>query len=109
MSRPAVRVVNKPLKDVLPHDHQVMDSERVSRYLDVIVLKAYNGTLVAFPSDHRNVFVWWELENGMAVGWNENMSLGWSFPVVSKNMLKEAKETYIPEQIAQNDAGGVEE
>jgi len=30
----------------------------------------------------KNVFVWWELENGYAVAWNENPSRGWTFPLV---------------------------
>ncbi len=35
-----------------------------------------------WPGPHKNVYVWWELEDGHAVGWNENPSRGWSFPVV---------------------------
>jgi hypothetical protein len=31
---------------------------------------------------HKNVMHWWILKNGMAVGWNENPSRGWSFPVM---------------------------
>lgn len=31
---------------------------------------------------HKNVYFWVELENGNAVGWNENPGRGWSFPVV---------------------------
>jgi hypothetical protein len=36
-----------------------------------------------FPGPQMNVHCWWELENGKAVGWNENPATGWSFPVVS--------------------------
>jgi len=35
-----------------------------------------------WPGPHKNVYNWWELEDGHAVGWNENPSRGWSFPVV---------------------------
>jgi len=44
-----------------------------------------------WPGKHVHVHVWWELENGYAVGWNENPSRGWSFPVVK--MPKEPKES----------------
>lgn len=35
-----------------------------------------------WPGKHKNVYFWVELENGYAVGWNENPSRGWSFPVI---------------------------
>ena len=34
-----------------------------------------------WPGEQKNVFLWVELENGYAVGWNENPDNGWSFPV----------------------------
>lgn len=40
------------------------------------------GSDVPWPGSHRNVSVWWLLEDGRAVGCNENPSRGWSFPVV---------------------------
>lgn len=36
-----------------------------------------------WPGPQKNVYVWAELANGKAVGWNENPSRGWSFPVVT--------------------------
>lgn len=33
------------------------------------------------PFSHKYVFNWCVLENGWAVGWNENPSRGWNFPV----------------------------
>ncbi|MEJ7804429.1 MAG: hypothetical protein WKG03_00695 [Telluria sp.] len=36
-----------------------------------------------WPGPHKNVYVWVELANGKAVGWNENPSRGWSYPVVN--------------------------
>lgn len=40
---------------------------------------------ISWPGKHKNVFLWVELENGYAVGWNENPLKGWSFPVHKKN------------------------
>jgi hypothetical protein len=48
--------------------------------LDVEVVVKHDG---AWPGKHRNVHVWWELEDGHAVAWNENPSRGWSFPVIT--------------------------
>lgn len=36
-----------------------------------------------WPGPQKNVFFWVELVNGKAVGWNENPSKGWSFPVIT--------------------------
>lgn len=36
-----------------------------------------------WPGKHKNVYFWVELENGLAVGWNENPENGWSFPVLN--------------------------
>ena len=35
-----------------------------------------------WPGRHKNVWFWVELVNGYAVGFNENLSRGWSFPVI---------------------------
>ena len=35
----------------------------------------------SWPGSHKNVANWCVLANGWAVGWNENPSRGWSFPV----------------------------
>lgn len=35
-----------------------------------------------WPGPQKNVMSWVRLENGLAVGWNENPTRGWSFPVV---------------------------
>ena len=34
-----------------------------------------------WPSKEKFVFNWVILENNIAIGWNENPSRGWSFPV----------------------------
>lgn len=49
---------------------------------DTRVLARVDGCEVPWPGSHRNVNVWWLLEGGHAVGFNENPSRGWSFPVV---------------------------
>jgi DNA-directed RNA polymerase subunit RPC12/RpoP len=41
-----------------------------------------------WPGPQKDVHCWWELENGKAVGWNENPSKGWSFPVITLHNLK---------------------
>lgn len=41
-----------------------------------------------WPGKQKDVHVWWELENGKAVGWNESPSRGWSFPVITLHNLK---------------------
>jgi hypothetical protein len=45
------------------------------------VVKSHNS---GWPGKQKNVNVWWDLMNGYAVGWNENPSRGWSFPVVRR-------------------------
>jgi hypothetical protein len=39
-----------------------------------------DGTVHCWPAPHKNVFAWWLLETGHAVGFNENPSHGWTFP-----------------------------
>jgi hypothetical protein len=57
-----------------------------AKLLDVKVVKEHSpihsGEYKAWPGKQKNVCCWWELENGMAVAWNENVASGWSFPVV---------------------------
>jgi hypothetical protein len=35
-----------------------------------------------WPGPHKNVRYWVELDTGYAVGFNENPSHGWSFPII---------------------------
>lgn len=41
---------------------------------------------------HKNVGNWWLTDNGYAVGFNENPSIGWSFPIIKlkPEMLEKA-------------------
>jgi hypothetical protein len=54
------------------------------RHADVEVVEeyGYNEVNRRWPGPHKNVMNWCVLANGYAVGWNENPSLGWSFPMI---------------------------
>ena len=59
---------------------EFMDDE-VQKYLDYEVLEEIKVFDKRFPFKHKHIYVWWILEKGIAVAWNENPSRGWSFPV----------------------------
>jgi len=63
---------------------QSFDDTRAYRYCDVKVVSehGWGEDNKPWPGPHKNVMNWCVLENGYAVGWNENPSRGWSFPVV---------------------------
>ena len=77
------------LKDVVPQEffNEFMDTP-AAKQLDQKVIREVDGCIIGWPGKHKNVFNWWKLENGKAVGWNENPAIGWSFPVIS---LKDKK------------------
>jgi hypothetical protein len=58
----------------------------IAKVMNVNVIREHTsvntGYMMRWPGKHKNVHTWWELEDGHAVGWNENLSLGWSFPVM---------------------------
>jgi hypothetical protein len=70
------------LRDVVPQEFfaEFMGTP-AARLLDVEVLETVDGTLRHWPGTHRCVFTWWKLADGHRVGFNENPSRGWSFPV----------------------------
>ena len=78
------------LSDVLPlslNDFLVeYEDSEAAKYLDVKVVYEHgiNGDYTSWEGAHKNVVVWWELANGKKVGFNENPSIGWSFPVIGK-------------------------
>lgn len=39
-----------------------------------------------WPGTHRHVYQWYQLESGCGVGCNENPMVGWTFPVVGKEV-----------------------
>ena len=64
------------------------DDTKAYKMLDRYVLDDHGCPMepieneLCWPGSHKNVYFWVELDNGFAVGWNENPSRGWSFPVV---------------------------
>ena len=82
------------LKEALPFDASLdLDGceKHLAKLMDVKVVFHYDGRNYPWPGTHRNVTSWWALEDGHAVGWNENMSIGWSFPALKltpKNLAK---------------------
>ena len=79
----------KTLKDVMPTCLADSGYEKTRAYKmkDVLVVKEHcsltdQDEFQSWPGTHKNVYSWVELENGCAVGWNENPTRGWSFPVI---------------------------
>lgn len=70
------------LRDWLPGDAEI--SDKVKNLLNVQVTACYGFDHKAdpWPGQHKNVMNWCVLATGHAVGWNENPSRGWSFPVI---------------------------
>jgi hypothetical protein len=68
------------------HIHSVNRTDKLYRHLyQTVVKEHHSGDLInepITPFKHKYVYTWWELENGYAVGWNENPSRGWSFPIM---------------------------
>jgi hypothetical protein len=62
----------------------IWDDTRSWKFRDVEVVEeyGYGEKWKPWPGTHKNVMNWCVLANGYAVGWNENPSRGWSFPVV---------------------------
>ena len=71
----------KTLKDVLPPEFMggSYDAAPAFKLANVRVAREHE---FSWPGRHKHVCYWCELENGKAVGWNENPSHGWSFPVI---------------------------
>ncbi len=74
------------LRDVVPQEffHEFRNT-RAFKLLDCEIAQEYSlgdlTTWKSWPGKERNVMNWWLLTDGRAVGWNENESRGWSFPV----------------------------
>ena len=74
----------KTLIDVLPISFEAEFSDTVAyKFKDIIVIKEHETWKKGedWIGTHKNVNFWYELENGYAVGMNENPSRGLSFPV----------------------------
>lgn len=73
----------KKLKEVMPYEfeNEFKDVEAY-KYKDNFVIKEFFGhTSRPWIGKHKNVHYWCLLDNGKAVGWNENPATGFSFPV----------------------------
>lgn len=78
-------VKRKTLAQKLPHEFtgcEYTDTEAFL-YKDVEVVAEYDGRMTPWPGPHKNVMCWFRLANGKSVGFNENPSRGWSFPVIN--------------------------
>jgi len=74
---------------------RILHPTSAARLLDVEVKIEHREShgkseFMKWPGMHRNVHVWWELENGKAVAWNQG-SKEWSFPVITLNRKARAK------------------
>jgi hypothetical protein len=70
------------LLDVLPGEFsQEYTDTPAWRLRHFEVVRKIDARVIPWPGKQKNVRVWYVLANQYAVGWNENPSLGWSFPV----------------------------
>jgi len=81
------------LRDKVPQEFftEYLNS-KAAKFLDKKVEKEFGGFYESdkqWPGSQKNVHIWWILENNIAVGWNENPSKGWSFPVIKMKGLYE--------------------
>lgn len=82
--------MEKKLRDVLPPEvidwgesiNNKSTNSKFMKYLDCKILETILEYDSRFPFIHKHIFMWWILENNIAIGWNEDPSEGWSFPVV---------------------------
>lgn len=92
------------LKDVLPHEFMMGEYDDLLayhyRYIDVI--KKFDGRDNPWPGTHKNVMVWYQLANGSAVGWNENLARGWTFPTITYPKKGIKLERAAPESLLQD-------
>jgi hypothetical protein len=77
--------VAETLKDVMPREMAGDMDTAAYKLRDVTVVAKHSlsdDDWKPWPGSHKNVVFWVILTNGKAVGWNENLSRGWSFPVI---------------------------
>lgn len=55
---------------------------KTRKFADIKVISKFDSRKRKWVGTHKNVTYWYELENGYAVGLNENPSRGLSIPVV---------------------------
>ena len=70
------------------NDFSSSEYNRIEKYLDCKIIKEYavhNKGFISWKSiggSHKFVYSWILLENGIAIGWNENPARGFSFPII---------------------------
>lgn len=84
------------LSQVMPPEFRQYEDTQAYQFKDMRVVKEHcphyqQDYYTGWIGSHKNVYYWVELENGYAVGWNENPSRGWSFPVLNINNLPKMK------------------
>lgn len=73
------------LSEELPREFLSGSYDETAAYKlrDQVVVAKHDARNVAWPGVHKNITYWYELDNGKAVGFNENPARGWSFPVIT--------------------------
>ncbi len=75
------------VNDWLPSEAQIDERDEVNRVLDYEVIAEFGYARRPFnaqPFRYKNIHNWCIATNGKkhyAVGWNENPSIGWAFPI----------------------------
>lgn len=75
---------NIKLKDILPYEFMngEYDDTKAYKLREKCVQVVFDGSIIRWPGRHKYVYSWVLLVGGTLVGWNENPSRGWSFPVM---------------------------
>ena len=60
----------------------LLEDRKTKKFADIKVVKEYDSRDKKWVGTHKNVTYWYELENGYAVGLNENPTRGLSIPIV---------------------------
>ncbi len=75
--------MNKTLKEAMPSEFMGCEYENTyaRKLVDRLVVEEHGiEDRVPWPGKQKNVCFWVVVEGNIAVGWNENPSIGWSFP-----------------------------
>lgn len=65
------------------------DSTAAFKQKDTLVHAVLDARIFPWLGQEKNVTFWYVLENGKAVGFNENPSRGWSFPLINLKTLNQ--------------------
>lgn len=82
-------MTDQTLIDWLPSGYREATTDRLDALLGLRVVKEYEVGERGWRSwkgREKNVKFWCILENGNCVGFNENVSIGWSFPILPKSV-----------------------